>query len=1529
MNLLSSPDLQPTLRRFLPRGVLLLWLFGLLCLWGWPNALHAAPSAAPLAQTGCSTSMDVSNTAELNNAIDCYNSRITEGTSTINFTTDITLTTASKVINNNTPFLVLVIDGNNKTLSGANTYLGLEINPNTRVEISALTIRDGKADPNGGGGIRNSGTLLVDGGTLISNTAQFGGGIYNATTGTLSLSYSKLSGNSASNSGGGIYNAGRLTVSNSTLSGNTAPNDGGGIYNEGTLTVSESTLSSNSAQSVGGSIRNEGTLTVNASSLISNTAQLVGGGIYHGSTGTLTVSNSTLSNNKVTGNSSDGGGIYSNGPLTVTNSTLSSNSANDIGGGIYNNSALTLRNTIIANSPKGGDCFNNTGTIAGQTHNLIEDGANACGIANSANSSLIGQDPLLAPLALDADSNLQTHALLTGSPAINKGDDATCAAAPINNRDQIGGIRPIGPACDIGAVEYLDCTFPAAVSTTAELNDAINCYNRQTTAGVYTINFSTDITLDTASRTIDNSNPDVALQINGNNKVLRGANTYRGLAIFYETYVTIAGLTIRDGIGDNDGGGIRNNGTLTVTNSQIISNSAPNGDGGGIDNEGTLTVSNSTLSGNSSTASGGGIDNEGTLTVNNSTLCGNSAAFGGGINNRDQLTVSNSTLSGNSATSGGGIVTSSFGPLTVSNSTLSDNSATSGGGILTFGPVTLNNTIIANSPKGGDCVNDGGTITGQTHNLIEDGANACGITNGTNGSIIGQDPALAPLAFNGGPGPFTHALLATSPAIDQGDAAICAAAPINNLDQLGVIRPHGAACDIGAVEYVPPPVVCTFPATVSTTAELNNAISCYNSQTTAGVYTINFNADITLDITSTVINKPVPGIALQINGNSKALRGANKYRGFEIAPNTNVTIDNLTLVSGKADTSGGGILNRGVLTLSSSLLVANAAPNGDGGGIYNTSTGTLNMLGSTLGDNSALFRGGGLYNEGTLTGNGSFDGNSAESGGGIMNNGTVTVNFSTFGNNMAENGGGGIYNNIDSTLTMSNSYVITNTANNDGGGINNFGTLTVSHSTLRGNKATGGSLNEGGAIYNFGTLNMLGSTLSGNSASIGGGIDNNTNSKLTVSNSTLSGNESFADGGGIFNKGTLTVTNSTLSANNAGFGSGSGIYLHLGALTLRNTIIANSPNGDDCVNNGGTITQTHNLIENSAANACGIANGANGSIIGQDPALAPLTIGNGPQTQALLAASPAIDKGDAAICAAAPINNRDQLGVIRPQGAACDIGAVEFIPLSKRTLTVNKAGSGFGGVKSNTGGIDCGVTCVAVYDLGSTVTLTATPGTGSTFAGWSGACSGTATCAVTLDNTKTVTATFNKTNATTPTLTVSKAGAGTGKVTSNPAGIDCGATCTFAFTQGSSVTLTAAPDAGSTFAGWSGACSGTATTCTVTLDAAKSVVATFNKVTVTTPTLTVSKAGAGTGKVTSSPAGIDCGATCSAPFTQGAAVTLTAAPDNGSAFAGWSGACSGTATSCTVTLDSAKTVTATFNQATAQPQKVYLPVIRR
>jgi uncharacterized repeat protein (TIGR02543 family) len=196
------------------------------------------------------------------------------------------------------------------------------------------------------------------------------------------------------------------------------------------------------------------------------------------------------------------------------------------------------------------------------------------------------------------------------------------------------------------------------------------------------------------------------------------------------------------------------------------------------------------------------------------------------------------------------------------------------------------------------------------------------------------------------------------------------------------------------------------------------------------------------------------------------------------------------------------------------------------------------------------------------------------------------------------------------------------------------------------------------------------------------------------------------------------------------------------------------------------------------------------------------------------------------------------------------------------------------------------------YNVGTVVTLTATPAANAQFSGWSGACSGTAaTCAVTMNAAQSVTATFALRQFA---LSVTPVGPGTVSVQPSAANN--------LYNAGTVVTLTAAPAANAQFSGWSGACSGTAATCAVTMNAAQSVTATF-----ALKQFQLSLTAVGTGTISAQPSAANN------VYTAGTVVGLTAAPGPGYQLSGWSGACSGTATTCSVTMDAAKSVTATFS----------------
>jgi hypothetical protein len=330
----------------------------------------------------------------------------------------------------------------NSVLEGNRAYNGGALYPrfsSAQTVIVNSILRNNRVTgyaPNAWGGAIlawDGAVLTIQGSDIYSNTAYIGGGIYNFANSVLFLVNTRLRDNVSSN-GGGIYNAGTATLTDVTLSGNSA-RDGGGIYNAGTTTLTGVTLSGNSADSGGGGIQNDNppvTATLTDVTLSGNSARF-GGGINNNGAATLT--NVTLSGNSA---SYDGGGFRNWGAATLTNVTLSGNSATREGGGIalYSGS-VTLKNTLVANSSSGGNCH---GNVTNNGFNLSSD--YTCFFDLERN----GVNVMLGPLADNGGPTL-THMPQPGSPAIDHG--SRCPAT-----DQRGVARPVGAACDVGAVEY-------------------------------------------------------------------------------------------------------------------------------------------------------------------------------------------------------------------------------------------------------------------------------------------------------------------------------------------------------------------------------------------------------------------------------------------------------------------------------------------------------------------------------------------------------------------------------------------------------------------------------------------------------------------------------------------------------------------------------------------------------------------------------------------------------------------------------------------------------------------------------------------------------------------------------------------------------------------------------------------------------------------------------------------------------------------------------------------------------------------
>src|SRR5438132_8088858 len=263
---------------------------------------------------------------------------------------------------------------------------------------------------------------------------------------------------------------------------------------------------------------------------------------------------------------------------------------------------------------------------------------------------------------------------------------------------------------------------------------------------------------------------------------------------------TSAATTILDGNGIDRIFEIANPASIVAMSSLTIRNGnpgppGPDADGGGIFNQGTLTLTDVVVANKTSAGSGGGISSVNDLTLTNCVVSGNTAAnFGGGIDNPLTATLTNVTVSGNTsgAGGGGGIANDLLDAIaTLTNVTIADNSASpgSGGGFYNLGGATFRYVIVANGPSGDNCAGSG-TLTSQGHNL--DSGNTCGFAGP--GDLVNMDPLLGPLQDNGGPTP-TQALLPGSPSLDAGDNTNAPAT-----DQRGFSRVADGTIDIGTFE---------------------------------------------------------------------------------------------------------------------------------------------------------------------------------------------------------------------------------------------------------------------------------------------------------------------------------------------------------------------------------------------------------------------------------------------------------------------------------------------------------------------------------------------------------------------------------------------------------------------------------------------------------------------------------------------------------------------------------------------------------
>jgi CSLREA domain-containing protein len=647
--------------------------------------------------------------------------------------------------------------------------------------------------------------------------------ILTVASGTVRFSNLALT-NGNNNAGGGILNTGTLTITNCEVKGNLATTGGGPAF--------------------GGGIDNRATMTI-VGSLISDNTSTIGAGIRNSSN--LIMINSTVSGNHFTGISNESG-------LNLVNCTIT---AND-GTGVADTFPAHVRNTIIAGN-NGSDVVDH---FVSDGNNLIgkSDGTN--NFTNGVNGDQVGTpgtplDPQLAALAGNGGPT-RTHALLTGSPAIDAGNDCVTQAAhcsdpsiPQLTADQRGLSRPVdgdfngSVITDIGAFESQFAVINTNDSGAGSLRQAV--IDANAAAGTATIGFgipssdpgcsggSCTITLTTGELILSNdmniTGPGASLLTVSGNNASRAFNIQSGKT------VSISNLTIANGRAtvSPGGAGILNNGTLALTNCNFYGNTStltggaitnngtsltltdcnvggtgagqPNSgtSGAGIynntgtlaviggsivgntggpaatTNNGTVTYANVSFTNNNGNTSGALLTNDGTTTLVGCLIANNIGPAGGGIGafGLGSLVVKNSTLSGNgspdSGAKGGGLFVNFNANVTLANVTITNNNDPlgDGGGIYINSPSTtiLRNTIVAGNHANTTTDINGNVSSSSSFNLIGTGGSG-GLTNGVNNNQVGvANPGLGPLANNGGP-TQTHALLASSPALDAGDNCV-------------------------------------------------------------------------------------------------------------------------------------------------------------------------------------------------------------------------------------------------------------------------------------------------------------------------------------------------------------------------------------------------------------------------------------------------------------------------------------------------------------------------------------------------------------------------------------------------------------------------------------------------------------------------------------------------------------------------------------------------------------------------------------
>lgn len=790
-----------------------------------------SPAAAGTPPPGCPT-FDVFSEAELNAAITCFNSTSTPGTWNIDLLSDITYTGAGTIINNSTNGVNLVIRGNGFKVDAAGNSSVFRVFQTTAPSFTGtvrfidleLTGGDGFF---GGGVFTSGGNVTVEDSLLTGNTASNGGGA--ATTGgSLTILNSTVSGNTATGNGGGLHNEGTakpMTVAYSTVMNNSAPT-GSGISTWGSNSIATPANGTRITTSIVAANLGGGSQLELAYETTKDTFSSGGFNII-GSVGTgMTTPSSPdlLDNTPGLSTLSTRNGAY---PFGV-HYPLPGSEAIDFVTGTPNFFGAIPDNFDQAGFPRGiGDLTPDAGAAEGWASITVIKDANpkdgtdfsfSVRTDTAGGFPTIDEDFLLDDAVPDDGDGISSSVTFVGqtSSTLNVAESvdfgagwrirsATCTGLAGSTSEQSFNAGSLELSVPILIGEDVECTFVNVKCPTGnsvfvtdfdQLNNAIECFNETTTPGTYTINVLVDILYDGKIAPIDNSTAGVELtiltagtaELNANRS---GLGTAAGSVIDIDSgVVSIIDLELTGGNrnGGENGGGINNEGTLTLDGVDIFDNYT-NQDGGGVWSSGDLTIDSSTIRDNEATRRGGGIaiaptgsldlsasfvvDNAATAqsgggielgssaisSITFTTVTGNTAGLdGGGINQvlGSRTTIANSVITDNEAVRHGAGIALQNGRIDLVTSTVSTNRATgpaaAGGGVwnnddfyAAYSTITANEASLGAGIASVSSLNGSsqtGNLTGLSATIVGDNGNNSAGDDLENQAFISHDPFI-------------------------------------------------------------------------------------------------------------------------------------------------------------------------------------------------------------------------------------------------------------------------------------------------------------------------------------------------------------------------------------------------------------------------------------------------------------------------------------------------------------------------------------------------------------------------------------------------------------------------------------------------------------------------------------------------------------------------------------------------------------------------------------------------------------------